>query len=294
MKYLLLILISFALSVALRAQDVITTKNGTRFNGKIVREDSVKVEFTMQRNGNTIRSYLNKSDIESIEYAPDRTAEERRAYREDIIVMTDGNMIRCKILSESNEKITYAYLKKDVVLTDSIEDKKVHRVIYGNTPIEDEVSGTHITTFGFGVGRDYGGIGLNLTVYFNHALGFFGGAGYALAGIGLNGGLKIKLASAQSKSHVIPFLTGMYGYNTAVVVKNASQYNKLFNGLTFGGGLDIYTRHYRGMFVLALLVPVVDPEADAYVKSLSRNSNIRFDNGVPKVGFSLGYRFATQ
>ena len=221
-------------------------------------------------------------------------------HAQDVITTKAGARLNVKIISEDSLKVDFTWKPNGLRVTSYIEKSDVALIEYGSGNVVkpnkasnadvsqyapdqismDELPGTHRTTFGFGLGRDYGGLGINATGYINHNFGVFGGVGYALAGIGFNGGLKIKLASKQSKSHVIPYLTGMYGYNSGVVFTNAPERNKLFYGPTFGGGIDIYTKHYRGIFVLGVLIPVVSDEADAY--------------DVPKVGASVGYRFAVQ
>jgi hypothetical protein len=143
------------------------------------------------------------------------------------------------------------------------------------------------TAFGIGAGFDYGGIGVNLTGYANKNVALFGGVGYAIAGAGFNGGIKIRFAT---ESRIVPFLTGMYGYNAAVAVTNATQYNKIFYGPSFGFGLDFRGRpEKRGYWSLALLVPVRGSDVDNYLNDL-RSKGVVIGS-LPSVAVSIGYRF---
>ena len=70
---------------------------------------------------------------------------------------------------------------------------------------------------GIGVGLDYGGLGINYTVYPQTNIGIFGGVGYAIAGVGYNFGVKLR----TNPSRATPFVMFMYGYNAAIAVTDA-------------------------------------------------------------------------
>jgi hypothetical protein len=78
---------------------------------------------------------------------------------------------------------------------------------------------------GVGLGFDFGGIGGNFLVYPQENIGLFAGGGYTPAGFGYNVGAKFRFAT-KSSSRFHPYLTGTYGYNAAIAVSNAAQYNK--------------------------------------------------------------------
>lgn len=141
---------------------------------------------------------------------------------------------------------------------------------------------------GPGLGFDYGGIGVNLTAYPSENFAFFVGGGYALAGIGLNAGVKARFIPPKPNPVLFPFLTTMYGYNTAIVVTDASGLNKLFYGPSFGLGLDIRPRPWRlGYFSCAVLVPIRGDDVDNYIV----RNNIELKSDLMPVGFSFGFRF---
>ena len=155
---------------------------------------------------------------------------------------------------------------------------------------QDQSTEIDRVAFGIGLGFDYGGIGGNILAYPQKNIGLFASGGYALAGFGYNTGVKFRFG-VKSSSKIHPYLIGMYGYNAAIAVSNATQYNKLFYGSSFGFGIDHYSRRGDKYLSFALLVPVRGPEADNYINSLQK-SGIRFSNSLVPIGLSIGYHFA--
>ncbi len=138
---------------------------------------------------------------------------------------------------------------------------------------------------GFGAGIDYGGFGTRVTATPSKNFGIFGGLGYALAGVGFNGGIQGIL---NSKSRAVPYLTAMYGYNAALVITGAIEKKKLYYGPSFGLGLQLHSRRKQSNFLnIELLLPIRDPafqdDIDYYKGLGAKISN------VPPVAFSIGY-----
>lgn len=149
------------------------------------------------------------------------------------------------------------------------------------------------TSFGIGGGLDYGGFGGNLLIYPHRNIGIFGGVGYALAGLGYNVGAKFRIVSVKHRSD--PYALAMYGYNAAIAVKGASQYNKLFYGPTIGMGLDLHSKQAKsGYWSLALLFPIRSSELDLYIDDLKSNHGVEFKNGLMPITVSVGYRFSSM
>jgi hypothetical protein len=230
MKYILLLLIFFALlPVGLHSQDTIVKKNGVLIPCKIYKEDSIKVNYGVMRNGNEILTFLSKDSIQSTRYA---------------------------LINEKTEAI--------------IIDK---------------------ASFGFGYGQDFGGLGANVIIYPQKNIGLFLGGGYAFAGFGYNAGIKVRLTN-NSSSKVNPFAIGMYGYNAAISVTNAEQFNKLFYGSTIGIGVDFLSRPgIPGYLSIALLIPFRNSEVNDYINDLKTNHGVEFKSELLPVTFSFGYRF---
>ncbi len=146
-------------------------------------------------------------------------------------------------------------------------------------------------TLAAGVGLDYGGFGGCLLVYPHKNIGFFVGSGYALAGFGYNIGTKLRFISSEKFSRVNFYLLAMYGYNTAIAVQNAPEYNKIFYGPNFGIGIDFHARQSsKGYWSIALLLPVRSSDVDIYIDDLKNNHNVVLKNELIPVAFSFGYR----
>jgi hypothetical protein len=147
-------------------------------------------------------------------------------------------------------------------------------------------------SIGAGVGLDYGGFGVNLLVYPQKNIGFFVGAGYALAGVGSNVGIKIRHIKEARK--IRPYLTAMHGYNTAVAVKDAKSYNRLFYGNSIGFGFDTRPRkESNGHFSLGFLVPIRGTNVDEYLSFL-KNQGVTFKKELSPIAISIGYRFLVK
>ncbi len=149
------------------------------------------------------------------------------------------------------------------------------------------------SSFGLGGGLDFGGLGANMLVYPDKNIGVFGGVGYALGGIGYNAGAKIRIIS--KKHDTDPYALIMYGYNAAIKVTGASQYNKLFYGPSIGFGMDFHSRRKnRGYWSMALLVPIRSSAVNDYMDDLKTNHGVEFKNELLPVAFSFGYRFVLK
>ena len=99
---------------------------------------------------------------------------------------------------------------------------------------QNEPSKIDVVSIGIGFGIDFVGMGGNLTLYPQKNIGIFGSVGYAFAGVGYNVGVKLRIISDKSTSKISPFVSAMYGYNAAIVIVNATQYNRMFYGNTIG------------------------------------------------------------
>lgn len=145
-------------------------------------------------------------------------------------------------------------------------------------------------SFGLGMGFDYGGFGANLVFYPSKNFGLFAGAGYAMYGMGANGGVKIRF-NAEEANRIKPYIIAMYGYNAVIIVKNSTNFNKMFYGPTLGFGLDFRQRPgKRGYWTIGLLIPIRDSEVDKYIDDLEENHGVKFENNLPPIGLTLGYR----
>ncbi len=145
---------------------------------------------------------------------------------------------------------------------------------------------------GIGGGLDYGGFGGNITYYPAQSIGVFGGVGYALAGVGYNGGVKIRYVPAKEGARVHPHGLVMYGYNAAVAVMNRSDLNRMFYGPTVGAGIDFHRNLMkRGYWSFSVLVPIRKDEVQEYIDMLESVYGAEFQSSLFPVSVSIGYRF---
>jgi len=144
-------------------------------------------------------------------------------------------------------------------------------------------------SIGLGFGFDHGGFGANVLAYPQKYIGLFAGGGYALAGFGYNIGAKVRIVPPRAK--VNPYIMGMYGYNSAIVVSGAASLDKLFYGPTVGLGLDLRpNKDNWGYWTFAVLVPIRNSDVDDYRKDLEDNHGVVFKSGLMPIGFSMGCR----
>jgi hypothetical protein len=148
-------------------------------------------------------------------------------------------------------------------------------------------------SLGLGFGLDHGGFGTNFLVYPQKNVGLFIGAGYAIAGLGVNGGIKVRILPKNPRAVIHPYLVAMYGYNAAVYITNGQQYDKLFYGPTVGLGIDAHSNRPGaiGYWSFAILVPFRSPDVQNYINSLQTNYGVSFANSLIPIGISIGYKF---
>ena len=147
------------------------------------------------------------------------------------------------------------------------------------------------TSLGLGYGPDYGGYGANFTYYPHVNIGLFTGVGGAPAGTGFNAGFKIRFTKSRTMARVIPHFIAMYGSNSAVVVRDAPKYNKLFYGPSFGFGVDVHAAPpTRGSVTIAILCPIRSSDTDVYILKTVEPKQLDYKKQLPLV-ISIGYRF---
>jgi len=151
-----------------------------------------------------------------------------------------------------------------------------------------------MASFGFGIGLDYGGLGVNFTTHLHENIAIFGGVGYLSKILLYNTGVKARLISKKKLTIINPFVLGMYGVNTIAKFDGSTQSNSLYNsfkGFTFGGGIDFSLKQRKtGFWSLALLVPIRSTEYNKYVESIKWRYNARVKKDLLPIGFSIGYK----
>ncbi len=146
------------------------------------------------------------------------------------------------------------------------------------------------SSIGIGMGLEYGGFGVNGTFISESGFGGFFGAGYIIAGIGINAGIQYSF-NPDNKTH--PFLMAMYGYNAAIVVKNAftnsNEFSEIYYGPSFGGGVNIKNKK-NNIWRISLSIPVRTSEFQDDMDDL-KNSGVSFNEALP-IAIGVGYNFS--
>jgi hypothetical protein len=173
-----------------------------------------------------------------------------------------------------------SYLNNHV--TDNNE--QVLQVISSGSKGKDDFSRGNI---GIGMGIDYGGFGVRLTVLPAKPVFLFAGLGYNLAGIGYNIGAGLRLAPER---RFCPYLLGMYGYNGVIVIKNDDQNTRSYYGPSIGAGFEVRSRSKKNYFNFELLLPF---RPDSFNDDMDRleKTGVEFSNKPLPVSFSFGYHF---
>jgi len=210
------------------------------------------------------------------------------SYSQDIIWLKDGQKLNCKVISQDSSSVFFDIRMNGLVKKTFVDKSSIDSIKFNN-PTNISSERIEKSTIGFGMGLDHGGYGVNLVLYPGRNFGVFGGLGYAFAGTGYNAGLKIKLVGVNHKSHLYPYLLGMYGYNAAIAIYNAKEYSKFFYGPSFGLGVDIRQKwEKRGYLTIALIVPVRKKDVKDYF-DLMQKRGVEFTNNLYPVSFSVGY-----
>lgn len=159
-----------------------------------------------------------------------------------------------------------------------------------NKTEEDEDKEVSSGSFGIGFGQDYGGIGARLTFLPDQHVGIFGSVGYIFAGVGYNMGV---MARIKPENRTVPTISVMYGYNAAIKITGASQYDKIYNGVSLGFG--IISKSYRdpkNYWHFGLIVPFRSSEFDTDFNALKANPGIVGLEKPWPVTISIGYHFS--
>lgn len=224
---------------------------------------------------------------------------------QDTIVETSRERIPCKVLREDSSKVYFSFVRNGAEITTHLSKNEILSVHYGKKPegqttetekksekLKEVVAPTDVASVGVGFGMDYGGLlGASILVYPQRNIGLFLGGGYVVAGIGFNAGIKLRIVGKKSTSPFSPYLLGMYGYNAAITVTNATGYDKIFYGPTCGLGFDVKVGKARSNYLtIALLIPIRGPEVNDYINDLKNNHNVEFKGSLPPLAFSLGFR----
>ena len=137
---------------------------------------------------------------------------------------------------------------------------------------------------GIGLGIDYGGIGLRLSVLPIKYFGVFGSVGYNFNGAGYNGGV---IAKFRPEKKVRPYVSAMYGYNAVILVDGLASANKTYFGASLGLGINLKMKS-ENFWSFGLVVPFKSKEYQRDYDVLDSNPNIEMTEPLP-VQISVGF-----
>ncbi|HRO42015.1 MAG TPA: hypothetical protein PL009_04240 [Flavipsychrobacter sp.] len=139
---------------------------------------------------------------------------------------------------------------------------------------------------GFGLGLDYGGIGLKVEYLPVSFLSLFGGVGFNLASVGVNAGVSLKMLPGKTFR---PTATIMYGYNAVLIVKNsngATVRKGTYFGWTPGVGFEADVNKRR---TNKISVQVFRPFRSDEFKRDAQKTNASIPPWALSIGINLGY-----
>jgi len=218
------------------------------------------------------------------------------AFSQDTIIKKDGTKIPCKI--KKNDSTNVYYKTVDNELGKFFVAKSDIRTIILQNKFKPQMTDKEFIdswqgSVGLGFGQIYGGIGVNVLYFPQKNIGIFGGVGHAIASLGYNVGARLRF-TPYTDYKIHPYLTAMYGYNAALVVKGNSGLNRIDYGFTIGAGIDIRTKYNKkGFWTLAILKPLRNNSISYYTDKLNSfgNTYVTVKHDFWPVTISLGYQF---
>lgn len=209
---------------------------------------------------------------------------------QDTIVKFNGDEIHGVILKETTTRVIYNIRENGLLYKRQIPISEVATIKYGYRLRENQSN----IYLGFGLGLDYGGMpGANLMYTPSRKTAIYLGVGNAFVGVGVNGGVSYRFQSNKRDRRVVPYITGMYGYNAVIRVVNDRTLSKIFRGPSFGAGIELHRNPGRlNHWSFAILVPIRDADVDEYIDHLENFHGVEFTSKLMPVLFSVGYKYA--
>jgi hypothetical protein len=259
---------------------VILLKVATAQETLIVLNDSTKIKTEITALSDNLlftkAGSFNISEVFSVRFASEEEYQRKRVM---------GDVLRSypiKVYS-GNKQLPAVVARPRPAVEDSAEKPETYFQENGATE-----SYTPKGDFGVGIGLDYGGLGGRITYLPVKRLGLFFAGGYAFAGFGYNAGFHLRAAPDKRVSFIANL---MYGYNAAIQVSGAPQFDKLYYGASITAGVMLRSRRdENNFFTIELGVPFRSQAFDNDYTSLRNNPSVRM-GPVSPVTFSLGYHF---
>jgi hypothetical protein len=183
---------------------------------------------------------------------------------------------------------------KEVVSANRNKYNEEDKFVESEKMLEEEETTHSYVSFGLGLGIDYGGIGARLTILPDKHVGFFGAAGYVIAGFGYNFGATVFTSPNKRLS---PYFSLMYGYNAAIVVSSTTNFNpsgtqnfsKIYYGPSLGGGVRLASKHNNNYWSFGLVFAFRSEEFRRDINRLKQTNSLLVEP-LP-INISVGYNF---
>jgi hypothetical protein len=212
-------------------------------------------------------------------------------FSQDKIVRTNGETISCKITKEDSTMVYFTFNKNGKNINTHLAKNEILTIVKKTIPATRNYPPDR-TSFGLGLGLNYGFIGGSYMFCPQKNIGLFLSGGYVLVGFGYNAGIKLRLEKKMNTTILIPTLTAMYGYNAVIKGKDNSDFDKIFYGPSIGIGLDAhFKRKNAGYWSFDLFFPIRGSEVEDYMTDLENNHGATFDNELFPITISIGHRF---
>lgn len=142
---------------------------------------------------------------------------------------------------------------------------------------------------GFGMGVPFGGFGGRLSYNPLDQFTVFGGMGYNLNGLAANTGFQYGI---QGQKRTEFYFTGMYGYNSVILIEGTDRYNKTYSGLSLGAGLKINSLRFEGSYWdIGLLAPFRAKNYHEDLLNIKMSRMVEINSEPLPVLFYFGYNF---
>ena len=183
----------------------------------------------------------------------------------DTLLLNGGKVIIGKIVYHKNGKVIIkAKNSEGYTITATFQEDQIKQVIYGPEYYARKRRNQNrydIASIGLGFGLDYGGIGVNLSVFPVTYVGVFAGLGFNFSDqAGYNIGIKSRIPLTDQNTF---YVLGMYGYNTVNEVDSFSRLYEINYDFTVGFGFDFFGKDQPNAFSIGMLFPFrgdVSPE----------------------------------
>jgi hypothetical protein len=146
------------------------------------------------------------------------------------------------------------------------------------------------TSFGFGLGLDYGVVGMKVSVLPINYLALFGAIGYNSRVIYFNAGVSFRTRPGKV---LVPVINAMYGLNSTITVKGTTStngYSEGYVGPSIGFGFEIRPKK-RNYFYVGTYFPIRPADFKNDYDNYQKIFHVKFSK-PPVATISVAYHYA--